>query len=298
MKLNVSIEQDDVFCIGIDLPQLDVVGVQGRGKSFIEAVEHLHAQLKGPEGHDERMTIGMEGMDSIQKMIDEAHAQKQIRDEVEPFKRLGVEEAWAFTKSDLKDKILVLAVPSISQHQHEQVREHMSKLLEDLFPDEDERPTCTILPEDFVLGTKDEDDIIAMETPDSISMFEPGEPVKIGEVKDLIRRRTPVGMIMKDMVDETNHDEMAVVVLQTDETTLDALDYIDERVHPPIEELPDDAVREVIFRHAHEFCFSAVRVDGMEIMPDGVLRYNKFKEGEPLVFDDEYRISIHHIKKD
>ena len=155
LKLDMSVE-DGVITVKIETPGLDTDSPpEGSGATLIEAVEHLYTQLKAPEYNEERFCIGNKKMRLLERLIKEERDKKQIREEVAVLERMGIREAWAFTKSDLKDKVLVVAVPPISQHQYAQMVNELRRLLEGLFPDEDECPTWMVIPENFTLGARE-----------------------------------------------------------------------------------------------------------------------------------------------
>lgn len=299
LVLNMSVE-DGVMCAAIDIPGFDAKPLRGTGATLLEAVEHLHAQLKCPEYEDARMCIGDEKMTVLEKLIEDERHKKQIRDEVTPFERMGIREAWAFTKSDLKDKVFIVAVPPITQHQHAQVVEQLHSLLEGLFPDEQERPVCTVLPDDFVLGTREPEETPEEKYEEELQL---GAPVTHRDVPDVIRQET---RIVCRVVDQDDNVKLVAGYLQLHEDVHDDLpeDVWDRYGQWDFCALPDDEQREIVLKHCRGFkvAVALAETNSEDAWSNAWIEtapvFDCWPEEQGIMTDTDHIIEIYRMKED
>jgi hypothetical protein len=74
-------------------------------------------------------------------------------DEIAEIEKLGIREAWIVAKKDLKDNVLVIAVPKGIPYQP--VSEEMRRMFDALFPEPEKQPIAALVPEDFKFALRD-----------------------------------------------------------------------------------------------------------------------------------------------
>lgn len=191
LGLDMSRDNDGNHRVCADIDGLG--DVAGCGETVLDACRDLRGIL---DANTRYLDIMGNLMGVLDKFISEEQERLVIRNEVSKLESLGVKKAWALSKSDIEDKILVLGIPADTTYEVQHlITEEMQRLFRLAFPDRERRPPCLIIQDDFSIGTKSKSEIDDMvhtlqSASDHCGNFPTkGDIVRHCDLRDIIRNK-------------------------------------------------------------------------------------------------------------